>query len=172
MKRNHCIPSLVCYTVTNSSTPQKIPRYAQSTSFWTKANNSGSAKTTVSSAIYTTPRARMRRPSSTSSQRSRLRPFSIGTISCPALITPWRWSFPTNTGLTTLTHTSNEPSHTRPTFHTWVVRCICRPGFGITNAISKRQSRRVCALLVFTRGLDLRRMRRTAGLSSAISKRK
>ena len=114
-----------------------------------------------------------RRPSTTSRQPSRLRPLPIGTISCPALITPWRCCFLTNTNMTALTLTSNTPSHTRPASHTFLVaRCICRLCFCITNAGSKRRSRRPWAQLVFMRGLGPRRMWRIAGLSSVISKRR
>jgi hypothetical protein len=64
-----CRGSLCCCVVTSSSTPQKRLHPDQSISSQT-ADNSRSAKATVSLATYVAPRVRQKRPSTTSRQPS------------------------------------------------------------------------------------------------------
>jgi hypothetical protein len=86
-------------------------------------------------------------------------PLSTGTMNCFGSITLWLPCIAMKTSSTTQTPTSDEQSYTLSMTHTsWVARCKCRLMFGIGNAGLKKQDRRPCTRLRYTRSSGLRGM--------------
>jgi hypothetical protein len=137
VKQASCLINLAYALHDNKQlTPQRKPHPAQLTSSRRKAKNFWSAAATAFSATYITTRAIQKKRSTISRWPSKLHPLSTTTPSCSGSITPCRSCLPRKADSTTHTPTSNAPSRTRPTTHTfWLARHCCRLILGSTTYV-------------------------------------